>query len=157
MVYGSVVGDQSILKKVSSQGGPEINLTDYNADFPSVSPDGKWIACSHNEEPNQRPGLAIVPIAGGPPEKVLELPETVSLPPLAWTQDSRAVTFVNNINGVGNVWRQPVGGGPATPVTHFTSGRIFNFQWSRDGRLILARGTETIDAVLIKNFRATGR
>ena len=43
--------------------------------------------------------------------------------------------------------------GPATPVTHFTFGKIFNFQWSRDGRLALSRGTETFDVVLIRNFR----
>jgi hypothetical protein len=32
--------------------------------------------------------------------------------------------------------------------------KLFNFQWSRDGRLVLSRGTETTDAVLIRNFRA---
>jgi hypothetical protein len=46
-------------------------------------------------------------------------------------------------------------GGPATQVTHFASGKLFNFQWSRDGRLVLSRGTETTDAVLIRNFRAS--
>jgi len=156
VVYGSVVGDMSVLMRVPSQGGAPLRLTDYNADSPSVSPDGKWIACTHIAHPNQPPSLAIVPIAGGPPEKVLELPQTSSLPPLAWTPDGLAVSFINNINGVGNIWRQPVSGGPATPVTHFASGKIFNFQWSRDGRLILSRGTETIDAVLIKDFREAG-
>ncbi|HMD84755.1 MAG TPA: hypothetical protein VKO18_08655 [Terriglobia bacterium] len=44
-------------------------------------------------------------------------------------------------------------GGPPKPVTHFTSDKIFWFDWSPDGRLALSRGTEPFDAVLIKNFQ----
>ena len=44
-------------------------------------------------------------------------------------------------------------GGPAKAVTHFTSDKIFYFDWSQDGRLALSRGTDTTDAVLIKNFQ----
>jgi hypothetical protein len=54
---------------------------------------------------------------------------------------------------VDNVWEQPLAGSPPQPVTHFTSGKIFWFDWSRDGRLALSRGTDQTDAVLIKNFR----
>jgi hypothetical protein len=57
------------------------------------------------------------------------------------------------VNGVDNIWEQPVTGGPPKPMTHFTSDKIFSFDWSRDGRLALSRGTDTTDAVLIKNFR----
>jgi len=54
---------------------------------------------------------------------------------------------------VDNVWEQPLAGGLPKQVTHFTSDRIFYFDWSRDGRLALSRGTDQTDAVLIKNFR----
>jgi Tol biopolymer transport system component/DNA-binding winged helix-turn-helix (wHTH) protein len=155
VVYASVQGDKSVLMKVSSQGGPAIKLTDYDADYPSVSPDGKWIACSYISQPNHPASLAIIPIAGGPPARVFQLPETATPPPLAWTPDGRAVSFINDVNGVGNIWQQPVAGGPATPITHFASGKLFSFQWSRDGRLALSRGTETTDAVLIKSFRGS--
>ena len=57
------------------------------------------------------------------------------------------------MHGVGNIWEQPVVGGPAKAVTHFTSDKIFYFDWSQDGRLALSRGTDTTDAVLIKNFQ----
>jgi len=52
-----------------------------------------------------------------------------------------------------NVWEQPVVGGKRRQVTRFTSDNIFYFDWFRDGRLVLARGKEPIDAVLIRNFR----
>jgi hypothetical protein len=39
-------------------------------------------------------------------------------------------------------------------ITGFTSGRIFSFSWSRDGKqMIVARGSETSDVVLVSNFR----
>jgi Tol biopolymer transport system component len=155
IVYASVQGDRSVLMKVPSEGGAAIKLTDYNADFPSVSPDGQWIACSYIARADQPPSLAIVPIAGGPPARVFQLPNTATLPPLAWTPDGRAVSFISDVNGVGNIWQQPVGGGLPTQVTHFTSGKLFSFQWSRDGRLALSRGTQPTDAVLIRNFRGS--
>jgi len=46
-----------------------------------------------------------------------------------------------------------VAGGPPKAVTHFTSDDIRWFDWSRDGRRALARGTQPTDAVLIKNFQ----
>jgi Tol biopolymer transport system component len=141
--------------KVPSEGGPATKLTDYNADDPTISPDGKWIACSQAQHETQRAKLAIVPIDGGMPVKVFQLPETAAPPILAWTPDGQAVSFLNHVNGVSNVWQQPVAGGPATAVTHFESGKIFQFKWSREGRLAMSRGTETIDAVLIKNFPET--
>jgi len=152
IVYGSLQGDRSVLMKVSSQGGSPVQLTDYQADSPSVSPDGLWIACSTVSSRNKSPSLAVIPISGGEPIKLIELPATAS-PPFDWSPDSRQVAFINSPDGVGNLYAQPLADGPAVPLTHFTSGRIFNFQWSRHGLIVLSRGSDTVDAVLIRNFR----
>jgi len=157
VIYSSTQGDKSVLMKVPSQGGTATQLTDFNAENPSVSGDGKWIACSYTPGPGQAALLAIVPISGGKPVRVFPLTGTPISPPLVWTPDSRAISFINEINGVGNIWQQPIAGGPSTPMTHFTDGRIFNFQWSPDGRLLLSRGTEIRDAVLFHNFRESSR
>ncbi len=153
IVYASIQADKTVLMKVPSQGGTSTLLTSYNADHPSVSPDGAWVSCSYVPRSDQTPVLAILPITGGPPKRTFALPPTATASPLAWTPDGKAVSFVNNENGVSNIWQQPVIGGPAAAITHFKSGTIFNFQWSRDGRLALSRGSEMTDAVLIKNFR----
>ena len=137
--------------KVSSGGGPASQLADYNSSWPSVSPDGKWIACFYFPGQDQPASLAMVPFAGGQPTKVFSLPVT-NTPPFLWTPDGRAISFINSVNGVDNVWEQPLTGGPPKPVTHFTSDKIFWFDWSRDGRLGLSRGVDQTDAVLIKNF-----
>jgi Tol biopolymer transport system component len=127
-------------------------VTGYNSGWPSVSPDGKWIACFYSPDQNQPASMAIVPFGGGQPAKVFPLPATAG-PPFIWTPDGHAISFVNSVNGVGNIWEQPVADGPQKAVTHFISDKIFWYDWSRDGRLALSRGTDTTDAVLIKNFQ----
>jgi Tol biopolymer transport system component len=55
---------------------------------------------------------------------------------------------------VSNIWSQPLNGGKPVQLTNFTTGRIFNFDWSRDGKwLALARGSMTNDVVLISDLR----
>ena len=45
------------------------------------------------------------------------------------------------------------GGGPKQ-FTQFTSGKIFDFDWSTDGKeLLLARGDTSSDVVLLGNLR----
>jgi hypothetical protein len=103
----------------------------------------------------------MVPFSHGQPARVFSLPATFggssyfweSPMPIHWTPNGRSISFVWSVNGVDNIWEQPVAGGPPKQVTHFTSDSIFWFDWSRDGRLALGRGTEPTDLVLIKNFR----
>ena len=153
VVFTGSQDGKSVLMKVPSEGGPASQLTaDCSPGVPSVSPDGKWIACFYAPGQEQGASLAMVPFAGGHPAKVFPLPAT-AIAHFHWTPDGHAITFVNIVNGVGNVWEQPVAGGPSKPVTHFTSDKIYNFDWSPDGRLALSRGAWQTDAVLIKNFR----
>jgi hypothetical protein len=57
-------------------------------------------------------------------------------------------------NGATNVWEQPLVGGAPKQITNFTTGQIFDFSWTRDGKqLLLAKGEMTSDVVLISNFR----
>ena len=62
--------------------------------------------------------------------------------------------YVLTRNGVSNVWEQKLTGGPPKQITHFQSGQIFDFHWSRDGKqLALTRGSISNDVILISNFR----
>lgn len=154
IVFSSVQGDKSILMKAPADGGAASALTDYYSDKPAISPDGRWIACYYSARRNQPLILAIVPIAGGAPAQTFALPPTaVRSSPLAWTPDGRAISFVNQTSDAGNIWNQPVAGGSPKPVTHFAADQIFAFAWLKDGRLVLSRGSEPVDAILIKGFR----
>jgi Tol biopolymer transport system component len=77
-----------------------------------------------------------------------------SLDTVRWTPDGHALTYIDTEGGVSNIWSQPLDGGKPVPLTHFKTGRIFNFAWSRDGKwLALARGTAASDVVLISDVR----
>jgi Tol biopolymer transport system component len=57
-------------------------------------------------------------------------------------------------NGASNIWEQPLSGGAPHQITNFASDRIPSFAWSRDGKqLLLIRGNQTSDVILISNFR----
>ena len=55
--------------------------------------------------------------------------------------------------GLPNVWTQPIDGGAPRQETRFTAEIIRNFDWSRDGRLLVSRYNKTRDVILIRNFR----
>jgi hypothetical protein len=101
-------------------------------------------------KPNE---LLIAPFTSGAPAKGFPLPSTAKLDvALAWTPDGAAVSFVNRVNGVSNVWSQPLTGAGPIPVTHFSSQDIFHFDWSADDRLVLSQGEDITDAMLIRGL-----
>jgi Tol biopolymer transport system component len=133
-----------------------VRLTDKWTANPTVSPDGSLIACFYREDqPNAPTKVAVIPFAGGEPVKVLDIPQGFSVAPgLRWTPDARALTYIDTINGVSNIWSLPLDGGGPKQLTDFKTDQIFSFDLSRDGRqLTLSRGTQTSDVILIRDFR----
>ena len=51
-----------------------------------------------------------------------------------WAPDESGLDYVVTRNGVSNIWRQPLTGGPPVQITRFSVGRIFSFAWSPDGQ-----------------------
>ena len=71
-----------------------------------------------------------------------------------WAPDESGLDYVLTRNGVSNIWRQPLTGGPPVQITRFSAGKIFSFAWSPDGRwLSLGSGTSRSDVVLMSNER----
>jgi Tol biopolymer transport system component len=104
------------------------------------SPDGAYLAHFFLKEVNGRLRVfvRIAPPAGGEP--VLEF-----MPPgeahfyqfYRWLHDSSALAYVHTIDGVSNIWKQPVAGGDPIQLTHFTEGRMSRFECSADGSVIV--------------------
>jgi serine/threonine protein kinase len=157
VVFSSSRSGSSRVWKLSIDGGEPVRLTDKWTANPTVSPDGSLIACFYREDqPDARTKVAVIPFAGGEPVKVLDLPRPSfsGAPGLRWTADGRALTFIDTINGVSNIWSLPLDGGPPKQLTDFKTDQIFWFDLSRDGKqLALSRGTQTSDVILIKDFR----
>ena len=71
---------------------------------------------------------------------------------IRWTPDGKALTYLNKVSDVDNVWRQPLDGSPAEQITDFNSDFIMHYSWLPNRDLVLARGREGRDIVMIKNF-----
>src|SRR6185312_6911645 len=152
IVYVSNRYDTLTVWKVAVDGGRGVQLTDYWATDPSVSPDGSTIASITRDETTAKPAISLIPFKGGRPRNFLNPRGTPGF--LRWTPDGNALLYVLGQNGVSNIWRQPLSGGPAERITNFQSQQIFAFDLSRNGkRLALARGTINSQVVLLRDKR----
>ena len=118
-----------------------------------ISPDGKFVAYDMQEgSPVPQLKYAVIPAGGGAVLQTFSRPTGSSQP--RWSPDGKGLQFLLTRKGASNVWEQPLAGGEPHPITDFTSGHIYGFSWSRDGKqLFLAKGMRTSDVVLISNFR----
>ncbi|HQU83839.1 MAG TPA: protein kinase [Pyrinomonadaceae bacterium] len=144
------------LWKISAEGGEPQKLTDFEAHWAAVSPDGKSIASLIRDEKKEIK-LGIVSAENGKllqsfkADKIDRSPE---FPPvLRWMPDGKSVAFISTAAGVSNLFAQSLNGGEPQKLTDFSADRIFNFDWSKDGKqIVYARGTIRHDIVLFENF-----
>lgn len=145
------------LYRLPIEGGePSEVLTtppEAGVEMPRISPDGGLVAVRYQEgSPLPVLKVALVPASGGNLRFVSQLPSGAE--GLHWSPDGKGLQYLLTRGGATNVWEQPLTGGDPHQVTKFTSGRIFSFAWSRDGKqLLLSRGNESSDVILISNFR----
>jgi DNA-binding winged helix-turn-helix (wHTH) protein/Tol biopolymer transport system component len=153
--------DQVALWKVAIDGGEAVKLTNVSGSLtsPAISPDGNVVACIWDKNDRRfPPEIAMVPIDGGDITKTFAvnfgLSQGAGKKGLQWTPDGQTISYVAHDQGVSNIWRQPIDGGPPFQVTSFESGRIFNFASSPDGKhLAVSKGTYDRDIVLIDKQR----
>jgi serine/threonine protein kinase/Tol biopolymer transport system component len=149
VVFNRLSEQKPAIWKVPIDGGDAAVLLDKPAIRPVISPDGKLVACQYRSGvPTEGAVLGILSIDSGDAIQLLK----ISLNQYRWTPDSKSILYVDHKEGVGNVWSQPVGGGPPKQLTQFKTGQMFSFDWSRDGKQSLAsRGSTSADVVLIKD------
>jgi serine/threonine protein kinase/Tol biopolymer transport system component len=155
--YTSITGGNPTLWKVSSDGGTAVQVSSKVAVAPQVSPDGKFISYLFPDSPDALAPpnrIAIIPIEGGEPIKVLEFElGRGTFPHSQWSADGRSIIYAISGN-VTNLWSQPLDGGPPKQITDFKDSLITSFAWTRDGKtLACTRGILTRDAVLISDAK----
>jgi len=147
VVY-STIAESSSIWRIPSAGGEPVQLTEKAAGVPTVSPDGKLVACLY-EDDNAPVRIALVPLEGGRPLKTLDYGVAPTI--LRWTPDGRAIAYVDPRDTLSNIVARPIDGGALKQLTNFKADRTFSFDWSRDGsQLALSRGTQGSDVILIK-------
>ena len=85
--------------------------------------------------------------------QIADLPLSAGGNTLRWMPEGDAVSFMRTVRGATQILRQPLDGSEQTVLTRFKSGYIAGFDWAPDGRLVMSRGEQRSDAVLISDFR----
>ncbi len=154
VIYSEETQEAKSLWKISIEGGAPIRITEQAVWAATVSPDGKLIACMLVDPTDKRRKLALISFADGQVIKLFDLKNMPRNNQLRWTPDSQTITFIGIINGVGNIWKQPIKGGTAQQITKYTDDLIYRFGWSTDGnQLALERGMTVNDIILIQNSK----
>ena len=142
------------LWRVSIDGGEPARLTDYPVGYPSISPDGKMIACSGRNEPKRELSILILPFEGGQPLKRIEFPGgSFSGNRIRWTPDGKALIYTANLGGPTAIIKQSLGGGRPKEIARFDERELSDFGYSIDGQfLAVTRGAWQHDIVLISDL-----
>jgi len=138
--------------KVPAGGGTLERLTAKLTMRPTIASDGR-IGCWFSEQagsPSWK--LAVLPPSGGDPVRTFDLaPGVAPDTPIRWTSSNDGLTFMGTRDGVTNLYTQPANGGPVRQLTPFSSGQIYSFDWSRDGKLAYSRGMSSSDVILVRD------
>jgi serine/threonine protein kinase len=152
VIYFGWATGKALLYKAPLAGGEPVSLSLNPASYPRPSADGRSIVCRYFNQEENKWGFALLASADAHLQRFFDLPNSVSIRSLRWYPDAKSITYVDTRNGVSNIWSMPASGGESRQLTNFTSGLIYEYAWSRDGKyLAVARGQVTSDVVLITN------
>lgn len=139
-------GKPGVIQKVPADGSAAPQ-TVVPGEWVRISPDGRSLLVSDNN-------VYSIMSMDGKLQKTIQLPPHALAYTLRWMPDSQGVSFVLSAEGAQNVWSMPLAGGSAKQITHFKDGDIYNFAWAaKTNQLIVARGHNTQDVVLIRDWR----
>ena len=150
VIFARLENGQRRLWKAPVQGGALLPLTSNLARKPSVSPDGKFVACEYWRQETQSWTVALLDAKTGAAVRFFpEIPAGTGVR-LRWTTDSKSLLYASSQAGVSNIWKQSLDDGIPEQMTHFEDEEIFFFALSPDGRfLACVRGRSVADVVLM--------
>jgi len=160
VVYPSVRADTPSIWRVPVEGGEPTPMIEQQSLEALPSPGGRllyYLGVEWDERPVRTRHLRWIVVSAVNGARVFsrDMPTAsrLGVSPV-WAPDESGLDYIFTRDGVSNIWRQPIAGGPAVPLTHFVSGKIFSFAWSRDGQwLSFGGGANRSDVVLMTGSR----
>ena len=157
MYNGQVTGGSSYIFKTPISGGAPVRVSDrISSGVAILSLDGRHVLFGSFDKNGTIVGVMVSAVTGAQEGAEIKLGDTLSdsAHGVRWTPDGRSLAAVDIRSGTPNLWSGILGKGPAKQLTHFTSGVVWDFGWSSDGKYIaLARGTDQSDAVLFSSAK----
>ena len=142
------------LFKVPVARGAAQKLSVLDSYYPTFSPDGKLIAFNYVEGDTPqtfRMKIGVISSDGGKQIHTFDTDPRLRNR-IHFTPDGKALAWPIFDGGAGNIWIQPLTGGPPRQITQFPRETIADFSFSPDGKwMALLRGHITKDVVLIKD------
>jgi eukaryotic-like serine/threonine-protein kinase len=149
-VYYVDAADKFLPKRVPIDGGTPETVLDSALGGTDLSPDGKVLVTLEVREFDHRLALKFVSTENKK-SWYHDVDQRASWP-LRFTADGKAVVYTVREKGIDNLWLQPLDSSPYRQLTHFTSEKISQFAFSRDGsQLAIERGHTESDAVLLRD------
>lgn len=146
IVYTSWPSTVVSIWKLPVTGGAPARISQQQARYPAISPDGKQIACQIRE-PDGVWRVAILAFEDGTIRK--EFPGLPVTDAVQWSPDGTALDYIDSRSKVPNIFRQPLRGGAPQQLTHLTDDGVISFAWSPDGsKLAYISGRAESDLVL---------
>jgi Tol biopolymer transport system component len=156
VVYQVATNEHTRLWKVSIDGGATEPLTQPNVDAENaaVSPDGKRIACLVRGA-DLKPQISVMSLAADrQTPDYFSLPERIRQPIIRW-RDNQTLVYVDQRGEDSDIWMQSLKGSQRPLSPHQLYGSrphplfnvIFNFDWARNGRIVLSAGDNSRDVV----------
>jgi len=147
--------ETSLLWKIPLEGGQPIQLTNEYAAYPSISPDGKLVACFHFPKYGHEGQITV---------RSTEDMKTVSELTLApgfwisrsirWEADSSTLIYAIQNESKVKLYRQSINGGEPRELTSLKAEDEFEFSFSPDHKQLAFVSTKwNHDAVLIDGFK----
>jgi serine/threonine protein kinase/Tol biopolymer transport system component len=158
MYAGLVPGGSSYIFKTPISGGAPVRVSDRISigNGPFLSIDGRHALVPSFDKNGTIVGVMVSTVTGAQEGAEMKVGDTLSdsAHGVRWTPDGRSLAGVDIRSGTPNLWSGIFADGPAKQLTHFTSGVVWDFAWSPDGKYIaLARGTDQSDAVLFTSAK----
>jgi Tol biopolymer transport system component len=143
---------QRIIAIMPIQGGQARAVTKTSAVSPSISNDGKWLACICGIS-GAGLEMCVVPMSGGAPEKTFRFAYANNTI-VRWSPDNKSLWFSGVVGDRSNVYEQPLDGSPPRKLTNFHELIAANFVPLPDGKSLSVVRIDLIrDAVLLTGFQ----
>ena len=158
MYGGQVASGSSYIFKTPISGGAPVRVSDRISigNGPFLSMDGRHALFPSFDKNGTIVGVMVSTVTGAQEGAEMKVGDTLSdsAHGVRWTPDGRSLAAMDIRSGTPNLWSGIFADGPAKQLTHFTSGVVWDFAWSPDGKYIaLARGTDQSDAVLFTSAK----